>query len=532
MPVRSTITSRTSRRTPSGPAGPLESTAPTRLGVRRHGRPDRRHRSDEKSYHCPPRRAAHSMQHRRHHSFAIVRRRGGVFIVPIVERAPAWRRRRPCRCSRGRRGARPRRARRACPGRGPPQPGSRPKRPRSRGCASPCLASACAAIDRDCFCDLPQRSRLGTAYVRVLIDATLGDECPPAARRVPLRRPLRVRDEVAPAATGSCSGAMSARRRDRLGQGRDDSDRGSSVQRASAPLDRWWLDPRRDVLARREATNRPARCADPGTAGGESTLAAGATPPRPGPAPGGERVGTIPPGLRAPSRGAIPAAGPPTRQNPAAPSGVDRRGSPPRPTLRRPERVACCDRGRGPVASRWPRLGGRRGVSRRRRQGLDGSDRAPITSRAAVRGPFDGVSGHTRSWSRTMGTVVVWAAFVFFGKRRRDGEPPRRTRSWRRTPRQLRAHIRRPPRPARRQRAADPLRRPDRGGCHAALPIASEAKADRRNRDDVASLSFDDGAVEPYDGLERRRNPLSTGQPDGRPRRGPGQRDRHRRRGR
>jgi hypothetical protein len=110
----------------------------------------------------------------------------------------------------------------------------------------------------------------------------------------------------------------------------------------------------------------------------------------------------------------------------------------------------------------------------------------------------------------TTGTVVVWAAFVFFGKRRRDGQPPAPDPV-------LAAHAAAAQEPlavaalvpptATQQRippGADPT--------EAGLPrwrrpsLIQARKTDPlRSATTFASLTFADSAVEPFEGMERRR---------------------------
>ncbi len=122
---------------------------------------------------------------------------------------------------------------------------------------------------------------------------------------------------------------------------------------------------------------------------------------------------------------------------------------------------------------------------------------------------FDRVFRATPVMVTTTGTVVVWAAFVFFGKRRRDGEPP--------APDEVLAahagtahdpiaveHLVPPIAPVDLPPGVDPTeaglprwRRPSLLQARKTDPLRSAVIA--------ASLTFADGAVQPYAGLERRR---------------------------
>jgi hypothetical protein len=255
--------------------------------------------------------------------------------------------------------------------------------------------------------------------------------------------------------------------------------------------------------------------ADPGTAGGGfDAPAAGPTPTEAGPAAGGDsgrNDATGSPGAVADLRG-----GPADAANPAAPSGAiggvedltppdagDPGGLLPATAAGGP--VASVGQGSVPGGASAAGGGGSDGS-----RGSDGSDPSAIDLTGRGHGPFDGVFRAYPVLVTTTGTVVVWAAFVFFGKRRRDGEPSAPDEV-------LAAHAAAAPEPqpvvalvppdASQQRippGADPT--------EAGLPrwrrpsLLQARKADPlRTATTFASLSFDDGAVEPYDGLERRR---------------------------
>jgi hypothetical protein len=165
----------------------------------------------------------------------------------------------------------------------------------------------------------------------------------------------------------------------------------------------------------------------------------------------------------------------------------------------------------GSVGSGGPAGGGPAGGGPTSRgSGAGGSEPGAIDLPGITRGPFDGALRAYPVLVTTTGTVVVWAAFVFFGKRRRDGEPPA-------------------PDPV---LAADAATAPAQQGVAPLVPPAAvqqrippgadptEAGLPRwrrpsllqarktdplRTATEFASLTFADGAVEPFDGLERRR---------------------------
>ena len=174
-----------------------------------------------------------------------------------------------------------------------------------------------------------------------------------------------------------------------------------------------------------------------------------------------------------------------------------RRDPPPRP---RPRRVAD-DSGRAGGSQRRG-SGGTPGASAAVVPTVD-----PLGLLGTVRRPVRSASsGRTPVMVTTTGTVVVWAAFVFFGKRRRDGEPP----------------------------APDPVLAAHAAAAHEPIPVAEPScrrsppatchPASTRPRPDCpagvarrcsrparpirsgsavtafTSLTFADGAVEPYDG--------------------------------
>jgi hypothetical protein len=108
----------------------------------------------------------------------------------------------------------------------------------------------------------------------------------------------------------------------------------------------------------------------------------------------------------------------------------------------------------------------------------------------------------------TSGTVVVWAAFMFFGKRRRDGEPtapdPVLAAHAASGPDALAVAALVPTAPAELPPGVDPTeaglprwRRPSLLQARKTDPLRSAVGA--------ASLTFADGVVAPYEGLERRR---------------------------
>jgi hypothetical protein len=125
-------------------------------------------------------------------------------------------------------------------------------------------------------------------------------------------------------------------------------------------------------------------------------------------------------------------------------------------------------------------------------------------------GPLDGMLGAYPVLITTSGTVAVWMAFVFFGKRRRDGEPPAPDPV-------LAAHAAAGPEPV----PAASLVPPTASGLpippgvdpdEAALPrwrrpsLMLARKTDPLRTDIVTpALTFADGAVRPVDGAERRR---------------------------
>lgn len=122
---------------------------------------------------------------------------------------------------------------------------------------------------------------------------------------------------------------------------------------------------------------------------------------------------------------------------------------------------------------------------------------------------FDRVFRATPVMITTTGTVVVWAAFVFFGKRRRDGDPPAPDAV-------LAANAASGPEPIPVERLVPPIvpadLPPGVDPTEAGLPrwrrpsLLQARKTDPlRTAVTTASLTFADGAVEPYDGLERRR---------------------------
>ncbi len=142
--------------------------------------------------------------------------------------------------------------------------------------------------------------------------------------------------------------------------------------------------------------------------------------------------------------------------------------------------------------------------------GSGGSTATAIGLPGTGHGPFDGVLKAYPVMVTTTGTVVVWAAFVFFGKRRRDGEPPA-------------------PDPVLAARAAAvsepypvaelvppltslPAVPPGVDPSEAGLPrwrrpslILARKTDPMRMATEFTSLTFADGAVEPYDGYERHR---------------------------
>jgi hypothetical protein len=125
-------------------------------------------------------------------------------------------------------------------------------------------------------------------------------------------------------------------------------------------------------------------------------------------------------------------------------------------------------------------------------------------------GPLDGMLRAYPVLITTSGTVAVWMAFVFFGKRRRDGEPPAPDPV-------LAAHAAAGPEPV----PAASLVPPAASGLpippgvdpdEAALPrwrrpsLMLARKTDPLRTDIVTpALTFAEGAVRPVDGAERRR---------------------------
>ena len=108
----------------------------------------------------------------------------------------------------------------------------------------------------------------------------------------------------------------------------------------------------------------------------------------------------------------------------------------------------------------------------------------------------------------TSGTVVVWAAFMFFGKRRRDGEPtapdPVLAAHAASGPDAVAVAALVPAAPVELPPGVDPTeaglprwRRPSLLQARKTDPLRSAVGA--------ASLTFADGVVAPYEGLERRR---------------------------
>lgn len=124
-------------------------------------------------------------------------------------------------------------------------------------------------------------------------------------------------------------------------------------------------------------------------------------------------------------------------------------------------------------------------------------------------GLFDRVFRATPVMMTTTGTVVVWAAFMFFGKRRRDGEPPAPDEV-------LAAHAASAHEPIAVEHLVPPVAPvdlpPGVDPTEAGLPrwrrpsLLQARKTDPlRSAVTAASLTFADGAVQPYAGLERRR---------------------------
>ena len=122
---------------------------------------------------------------------------------------------------------------------------------------------------------------------------------------------------------------------------------------------------------------------------------------------------------------------------------------------------------------------------------------------------FDRVFRATPVMVTTTGTVAVWAAFVFFGKRRRDGEPPAPDAV-------LAANAASGPEPLPVERLVPSIAPvdlpPGVDPTEAGLPrwrrpsLLQARKTDPlRTAVTASSLTFADGAVEPYAGLERRR---------------------------
>ena len=135
-------------------------------------------------------------------------------------------------------------------------------------------------------------------------------------------------------------------------------------------------------------------------------------------------------------------------------------------------------------------------------------DASPLLGLGA--GPLDGLFRAYPVLVTTSGTVAVWMAFVFFGKRRRDGEPPAPDPV-------LAAHAAAGPEPV----AAASLVPPTTSGLpippgvdptEAGLPrwrrpslILARKTDPLRSATTAAALTFAGGAIEPVDGAERRR---------------------------
>jgi hypothetical protein len=125
-------------------------------------------------------------------------------------------------------------------------------------------------------------------------------------------------------------------------------------------------------------------------------------------------------------------------------------------------------------------------------------------------GPLDGMLHAYPVLITTSGTVAVWMAFVFFGKRRRDGEPPAPDPV-------LAAHAAAGPEPIPTASLVPPTTSglpipPGVDPNEAALPrwrrpsLMLARKTDPLRTDVVpAALTFADGTVRPVDGAERRR---------------------------
>ena len=167
---------------------------------------------------------------------------------------------------------------------------------------------------------------------------------------------------------------------------------------------------------------------------------------------------------------------------------------PSRPTATNGEPAA------GSVGPGNPALGGRAA-------GLGAPDGSHLLG---LGGPLDGLFGAYPVLITTSGTVAVWMAFVFFGKRRRDGEPPAPDPV-------LAAHAAAGPEPV----PAASLVPPTTSGLpippgvdpdEAALPrwrrpsLMLARKTDPLRTEFAApALTFADGTVQPVDGAERRR---------------------------